>query len=71
MGIREFIVNFDFAYTIAPATPQNIVAAEYFFDTDPGMGNGNAIPVTAALDVNNIAAALNTPGLSAGTHRLY
>lgn len=69
--VKEFIVNFDPSYPITPAAPQNIIAAEYFIDTDPGPGSGNAIPVTPGMDVSNIPATINTGGLSVGTHRLY
>jgi len=69
--VKDFIVDFDFAYHAVPAAAQNIVAAEYFFDTEPGQGNGVPVTVTAGLDLNNIATNLNTTGLSIGTHRLY
>ncbi|MBS1644106.1 MAG: T9SS type A sorting domain-containing protein, partial [Bacteroidetes bacterium] len=47
----------------------NIVAAEYFFDTDPGIGNATAATVTAGQDINiPITAAISS--LSAGIHRL-
>ncbi|GAA4345146.1 T9SS type A sorting domain-containing protein [Flaviaesturariibacter amylovorans] len=47
-----------------------ITAAEYFFDTDPGVGSGTALPITpgATLDETHSIA---TTGLSAGTHILY
>jgi hypothetical protein len=51
--------------------PQNIVVAEYFIDTDPGIGNGTATAVAPGVDLNNIAAAINVTGLSVGTHRIY
>lgn len=69
--LKEFNVDFDFAYAGTPAAAQNIIAAEYFFDTDPGFGNGTPITITGALDINNFAATVNTTGLSLGTHRLY
>lgn len=69
-NVQDFIVDFDPAYPLNPA-PQNITAAEYFIDTDPGFGNGTAISITAAVDINNLIAAVNTTGLSAGTHRIY
>ncbi|MDP4261181.1 MAG: T9SS type A sorting domain-containing protein [Bacteroidota bacterium] len=47
----------------------NIVAAEYFFDTDPGMGNGTATPVGTSGSVVNFAATIPT-SLSAGFHFL-
>ena len=69
--VREFIVNNDFSYPAAPAAVQNVVAAEYFFDTDPGFGNGMQASITAGTDLNGIAAAVNTTGLGVGSHLLY
>jgi len=48
----------------------DIVAAEYFFDTDPGIGAGTALPAFTAnsnLDVTFLAAS---SGLSEGMHIL-
>ena len=70
-NIQEFIVDFNPAYPSAPAAAGNIVKAEYFFDTDPGFGNGIDIPVTAATDIPNVLTAVNTSSLSTGTHRIY
>ncbi|WP_369992941.1 T9SS type A sorting domain-containing protein [Winogradskyella sp.] len=46
-----------------------IVSAEYFIDTDPGVGNGVALTVSG----NTINQDLNVPtnGLSNGIHKLY
>ncbi|WP_422105618.1 T9SS type A sorting domain-containing protein [Winogradskyella sp.] len=46
-----------------------ITSAEYFIDTDPGVGNGLAIAVSG----NAIDQELNVPttGLSDGVHKLY
>lgn len=68
---RDFLVDFDPAYSTAPAAPQNIVTAEYFIDTDPGFGNGTPITITPAVDINNLIASANTTGLTTGTHRFY
>ncbi|RYD91184.1 MAG: hypothetical protein EOP54_22845, partial [Sphingobacteriales bacterium] len=55
----------------APApTLQNVTAAEYFVDADPGIGAATAIVVTPALNVNNLSASINVNGLSTGVHRL-
>ncbi|MDI3320680.1 CARDB domain-containing protein [Pinibacter soli] len=70
-SVKEFIVNFDFTYAPAPLAAQNIVATEYFFDTDPGLGSGSAIAVAAGTEISNLAVATNTAGLSNGIHRLY
>ena len=69
--IKEFIVNFDPAYVAAPAAAQNIIAAEYFIDTDPGAGSGQTIPISAAVNITDATAAINTTGLTNGVHRLY
>jgi len=62
----------DPAYPPAPAAVQNIVQAEYFINTDPGFGNGTAIPITAALDINTLVSAVNTAALPAfSTNRLF
>jgi len=69
--VKDFSMNFDFAYPASSVAAQNIVAAEYFIDTDPGFGNGTAIGITAATDISNIPVAAVTTGLAIGTHRLY
>ncbi|MFN5372120.1 MAG: PKD domain-containing protein, partial [Bacteroidia bacterium] len=48
---------------------QNIVAAEYFVNTDPGVGNGTAIPVTPAATVDQQFQVL--AAFPAGINRLY
>lgn len=46
-----------------------IAAAEYFIDTDPGIGNGTALTVSGgAIDQN---FNVSTTGLSNGIHKLY
>ncbi len=54
-----------------PNTVSNITKAEYFFNTDPGYGNGVDIPLTAANDVNGLVANLNIASLPTGLHTLY
>lgn len=48
----------------------NIVALEYFFNTDPGLGNATALSVTpnTALDENFV---IPLTGLTGGDHELY
>jgi len=55
-------------YPLAPST--DIVAMEYFFDTDPGFGNGTPVPVTADT-VTNTAFDIDISGLEAGYHKVY
>ena len=63
-----FIVN----AVAFPSNPSlvNVVKAEYFFDTDPGLGLATAIPVTAGL-TTTINTAIPLTGLSTSIHRLY
>lgn len=49
---------------------QTITRLEYYFDTDPGFGNGVSIPVTAAADLTrDFSVPLNT--VSEGIHLLH
>jgi CARDB/Secretion system C-terminal sorting domain len=50
---------------------QNIVATEYFFDTDPGFGNGNAIAFTPSTNVADQILAINIAPLSNGFHSFF
>lgn len=48
----------------------NITKAEYFFDADPGFGNGTAVTVTPGHDINfSINGNIST--LSKGLHTLF
>ncbi len=54
----------------ARATAQSIDSAEYFFDVDPGAGNGNALSVPTGDTIND-TVTVNTTGLSPGFHYLF
>ncbi len=45
--------------------------AEYFFDTDPGFGAGINIPITAGINVSNIALIAPLTTLATGFHSFY
>lgn len=49
----------------------NIVAAEYFVDTDPGAGNGTAIPTGAPQDTVNFNALIDVSALPIGEYVLF
>ncbi|HSN59423.1 MAG TPA: hypothetical protein VLR49_00705, partial [Ferruginibacter sp.] len=49
----------------------NINRAEYFFNTDPGFGNGITIPITPAPNLNDINFNANISGLSQGLNSLF
>ncbi len=50
---------------------QVIHRAEYFFDTDPGVGNGSPLTVPVPGETVAFSASINTAGLVAGRHLLY
>lgn len=70
-NVRSFSNGSAPNYPSAPSAPQQIVQAEYFIDTDPGLGNGTAISITPGLDVSNIPLNINTTALSVGPHNFY
>ncbi len=49
---------------------QTFLKAEYYFDTDPGVGNGTAVPVPASGDVLSMNFTASTAALPAGFHLL-
>jgi hypothetical protein len=61
-------------FFVQPLTnTQNIVALEYYYDNDPGVGNGIPYAVTASSNINITVppAILPLPCIPVGTHRLY
>ncbi|HRY32576.1 MAG TPA: dockerin type I domain-containing protein [Bacteroidales bacterium] len=48
-----------------------VVAAEYFFDQDPGFGQGNAIPLTPGQNLQNLLFTADITGLEQGIHRIF
>jgi hypothetical protein len=50
------------------ASAQNIIDGEYFFDTDPGIGNGISIVIANPDDTVSQNLSINTSGLSIGPH---
>ncbi len=55
-----------FCQSDAPA----LVAAEVYFDDDPGLGQGMPLPVTAGTTVD-LSTGVDVTGLEAGYHQLY
>jgi hypothetical protein len=56
---------------LVTANGVTITQAEYFFDTDPGAGNGQPIAVTGDKDSSEFAGTVSTAGLSPGYHYLH
>lgn len=63
---QTFLVH-DFTNSI---TPSQIIAAEYFIDTDPGTDSGTAFAITPGFSVSE-SLAISTAALSDGIHTLY
>lgn len=59
-----------FLVTNAATGNGDITAIEYFFDSDPGKGNGTSIPVSANSSVSQVIA-IPASGLTPGFHQLY
>jgi len=57
-------------FYITPLTPSasNLVAAEYFFDNDPGFGNGTPFSFTPGSTITIPALNINIGSLSPGFH---
>jgi gliding motility-associated-like protein len=58
-------------FYIAPSTNDaaNLISAEYFFDTDPGQGNGTSLTITGG-PTSNFIVPIPTTSLSTGFHFL-
>jgi Secretion system C-terminal sorting domain len=63
--------NAVYIYPSAPIVPGNVIVMEYFFDTDPGFGNGTPVSFTAAPDLNNFLFSADISALPQGTHTLF
>lgn len=70
-NIRSFSNSTAPNYPAAPPAPQNIVQAEYFIDTDPGLGNGTPITITPGTNITDIPLSISTTALSVGPHNFY
>ncbi len=66
--MKRLLVLLTMSFLITTARSQNITAAEYFIDTDPGAGNGTAITISTPGDIVNFTASISTASLSAGFH---
>ena len=58
-------------FTVLGANAQQITNAEYFFDTDPGVGNGTPITISTPGDTVLQGFTFPTAVLSIGYHRIW
>ncbi len=59
-----------FHVSLATGDAPIITAAEYFIDSDPGVGNGTALPVNTPGNVVIQSYTIPEPGLALGAHRI-
>jgi hypothetical protein len=57
--------------SLGQTTLPNVVAGEYFIDSDPGIGSGTFVPVTAGTNVNNVSFTFDLTSLTPGFHQVY
>ncbi len=69
-GVWSATHNKPFYKYVANALPTDITRIEYFFDTDPGFGNGTSIPITPGTHINNLNHTISIGSLSNGFHTL-
>jgi hypothetical protein len=73
-GVWSLYEGRNFYYMSAPASSPispKIVAAEYFFDTDPGVGKGFSVPGVVKADSISVTANLNASALVNGNHKAF
>ncbi|TAD82827.1 MAG: T9SS C-terminal target domain-containing protein [Bacteroidetes bacterium] len=69
--LREFAkIGDSQAYPTAPAAASNVVAAEYFINTDPGLGQARPLAIGSGANLQNINAIIDISGLPAAIHTL-
>ncbi len=68
--MKSILVGIHLLLLVAVAArAQNLTKAEYFFDLDPGQGNGFNLPVTPGANLN-FSSNISVAGLPAGFHML-
>jgi hypothetical protein len=68
--MKRIFILLGILFSLQTAFSQSIIKAEYFFDIDPGQGNGINIPGVTQGDIVNLSFAVPTTGLSSGFHFL-
>jgi hypothetical protein len=68
--MKNFLLLLALILAVSAATAQVITGCEYFFDTDPGVGNGTSLAVTSGDSVI-ISTTIPTTGLSQGFHKMF
>lgn len=69
-GFWSLVQSYPFMLFQGDTSFSQVVAAEYYFDSDPGYGNGILIPLDSAITVDTLLS-ISTVGLSLDTHRVF
>ncbi len=67
---RLFYV-YDTVPPLPVSTSVQVASAEYFFDTDPGVGNGTPVSASVADSILIMNYSVSSTGLTEGFHRIY
>ena len=62
------LTNWQLVYR--PGHQAQLTQLEYFFDTDPGFGNGSSITVSPDLEIADLSQSMDLSTLTEGFHRL-
>ena len=65
------VIYSKFTYVTPPALDLMLLKAEYFYNTDPGVGNGIALSSFASADSISLMRSIPTTGLASGFHNLF
>jgi hypothetical protein len=64
-------VNYRIFLKESVSTTLNINKLEYFIDTDPGLGQGTDVSITAGASLSNFTFSVNLSPVTEGFHTLY
>ncbi|MCH8024584.1 MAG: hypothetical protein IIB43_07755, partial [Candidatus Marinimicrobia bacterium] len=68
--VRSFLFGAGLVLLPLSMHAQQIVEAEYYFDNDPGPGNGLAIPIVAGGSID-LELTIDLSVLALGIHTMY
>jgi hypothetical protein len=71
MKLKWILMGLLFLLFTSLSYGQSVEKGEYFFNTDPGQGNGTPLVFTTPLDSVNQSFSISTSGLNPGVHRLF
>jgi hypothetical protein len=70
-GVWSLSNNRPFLKNTVSTQMYDLTEVEYFFDNDPGPGNGTNVPFTPGPHITNLQFTIDISGLPAGFHHLY